>query len=256
MQTISNRLRSAFARRFLVALRRATHRLPVQLETVRRGRILVLAPHFDDESIACGGTLLLHKAAASEVSVVFVSDSSGALADPVAAARVAATRRLEMEQVRAALSLASVIELGFADGSLVRHERAIAERLAATLKDFRPEQVFCPFPVDAHADHQATALAFASATELSGWQGEVLAYEVWSTLWPNMAIDIGSVAEAKARLIRLYDSQMGDRDYAAAILGLNRYRGLQHRVDLAEAFHRCDAAQFRRLAACLDGFGA
>jgi Mn-containing catalase len=82
----------------------------------------------------------------------------------------------------------------------------------------------------------------------------VLAYEVWSTLWPNLAIDIGTVAEAKARLIRLYVSQMNDRDYAEAILGLNRYRGLQHRVAFAEAFHRCDAAQFRRLTACLDSF--
>ncbi len=255
MQTISNRLRSAFARRFLIALRRATHRLPVQLESVHRARVLVLAPHIDDESIACGGTLLLHKAAGSEVRVVFVSDSSGALAEPVAADRLKATRRLEMQQVEAALSLASVVELGFPDGALVRHEHAIAERLAEELKTFKPEQVFCPFPVDAHADHQASALAFALATELTGWQGEVLAYEVWSTLWPNTAIDIGGVAEAKARLIRFYASQMGDRDYAEAILGLNRYRGLQHRVTFAEAFHRCDAAQFRRLAACLDSFG-
>jgi len=255
VQSTSNRWRSALARRFLVALRRATHRLPVQLETVRRARVMVLAPHFDDESIACGGTLLLHKSAGSEVCVVFVSDSSGALADPVAAAQVRAVRRAEMQQVQAALALDSVVELEFPDGSLVRHERAIAERLAEALKIFRPEQVFCPFPVDAHADHQATALAFAQATELAGWRGEVLAYEVWSTLWPNTAIDIGVVADAKARLIRLYASQMDDRDYAEAILGLNRYRGLQHRVAFAEAFHRSDAAQFRRLVACLDSFG-
>ena len=82
----------------------------------------------------------------------------------------------------------------------------------------------------------------------------MLAYEVWSTLWPNMAVDIGTVAVEKARLIRMYASQMGDRDYAAAVLGLNRYRGMQHRVELAEAFHRCDAAQFRALTACLDSF--
>ena len=56
-----------------------------------------------------------------------------------------------------------------------------------------------------------------------------------------MAIDIGAVAVEKARLIRMYASEMGDRDYAAAVLGLNRYRGMQHRVELAEAFHRCDA---------------
>ena len=82
MQTIANRLRSAFARRFLLSVRRATHRLPVQLETLRRQRVLVVAPHMDDEVIGCGGTLLLHRSLGSDVRVVFVSDSSGAVGDP------------------------------------------------------------------------------------------------------------------------------------------------------------------------------
>lgn len=254
MQTLSNRLRSAFARRFLIGLRRATHRLPVQLEPLRRGRVLVVAPHMDDEVIACGGTLLLHRSLKSDVRVVFLSDSSGAVADPVLAETLGTIRRAEMRRVCERLELGSVAELGFPDGSLVRHERAIALRLADELQTFRPSQVLCPFPADGHADHQAAALAFAHATRLAGWRGEVLAYEVWSTLWPNMAVDIGAVADEKAALIRLYASQMSDRDYAAAVLGLNRFRGMQHRVDFAEAFHRCDAAQFRQLTARLDSF--
>lgn len=254
MQTIANRLRSAFARRFLLSVRRATHRLPVQLESLRRQRLLVVAPHMDDEVIGCGGTLLLHRALQSEVRVVFVSDSSGAVDDPGLARNLRETRRAEMMQVSDVLALGSVVELGFADGALISHEDAIATRVAEELRAFRPSQVLCPFPADGHADHQATAVAVALATRLAGWQGEVLAYEVWSTLWPNMAVDIGTVADEKARLIRMYVSEMGDRDYAAAVLGLNRYRGMQHRVELAEAFHRCDAAQFRALTACLDSF--
>ncbi len=254
MQTIVNRLRSAFARRFLLSVRRATHRLPEQLETLRRQRVLVVAPHMDDEVIGCGGTLLLHRALQSEVRVVFVSDSSGAVNDPGLAKNLHGIRRAEMMKVSDVLALASVVELGFADGSLMSHEEAIASRLAEELRSYRPAQVLCPFPADGHADHQATAVALALATRLAGWQGEVLAYEVWSTLWPNMAVDIGTVADEKARLIRMYVSEMGDRDYAAAVLGLNRYRGMQHRVEVAEAFHRCDAGQFRALTACLDSF--
>ena len=254
MQTIVNRLRSAFARRFLLSVRRATHRLPVQLETLRRQRVMVVAPHMDDEVIGCGGTLLLHRALQSEVRVVFVSDSSGAVGDPGLAKKLRGIRHAEMTKVSSALALSSVVELDFADGSLMSHEEAIASRLAEELRSFRPAQVLCPFPADGHADHQATAVALALATRLAGWQGEVLAYEVWSTLWPNMAVDIGTVADEKARLIRMYASEMGDRDYAAAVLGLNRYRGMQHRVELAEAFHRCDAVQFRALTACLDSF--
>jgi LmbE family N-acetylglucosaminyl deacetylase len=254
VQSITNRLRSAFARRFLLSVRRATHRLPVQLETLRRQRVMVVAPHMDDEVIGCGGTLLLHRSLQSEVRVVFVSDSSGAVDDPELARTLRDLRRTEMMKVRDVLALGSVVELGFADGSLINHEAAIASRLAEELRTFRPAQVLCPFPADGHADHQATAVALALATKLAGWHGEVLAYEVWSTLWPNMAVDIGTVAVEKARLIRMYASEMGDRDYAAAVLGLNRYRGMQHRIELAEAFHRCDAGQFRALTACLDSF--
>jgi LmbE family N-acetylglucosaminyl deacetylase len=256
VQTLANRLRSAFARRFLLSLRRATHRLPVQLETLSRRRVMVVAPHMDDEVIGCGGTLLLHRTLGSEVRVVFVSDSSGAVADAGRAKNLRDTRRAEMMQVSKVLALGSVVELGFADGSLMSHEDAIASRLGQELRAFQPEQVLCPFPADGHADHQATAVALAAATRLTGWHGEVLAYEVWSTLWPNMAVNIGAVADEKARLIRMYASEMGDRDYAAAVLGLNRYRGMQHRVELAEAFHRCDAAQFRALTACLDSFAS
>jgi LmbE family N-acetylglucosaminyl deacetylase len=254
VQTITNRLRSAFARRFLLSVRRATHRLPVQLETLRRERVMVVAPHMDDEVIGCGGTLLLHRALQSDVRVVFVSDSSGAVDDPGLARTLRDVRRAEMMKVRDVLALGSIVELGFADGALMSHEDGIAARLADELRTFRPAQVLCPFPADGHADHQATAVALGRATRLAGWHGEVLAYEVWSTLWPNMAVDIGAVADEKARLIRMYASEMGDRDYAAAVLGLNRYRGMQHRVELAEAFHRCDAVQFRALTACLESF--
>ncbi len=252
MQSFAHRLRSAVARRFLVAIKRASHRMPVQLDAPVAGRILVIAPHMDDEVIACGGTLLLHKALGSAVRIVFVSDSSSAIRDLVIAEKMRAIRRAEMQQVQAALGFGPALELGFPDGSLVQHEPAIAARLVDALRAFGPTQVLCPFPVDGHADHQACALAFAAATGSAGWQGEVLGYEVWSPLGANLAIDIGSVADEKARLIRLYASQIGDRDYAAGVLGLNRYRGLQHRVAFAEAFHRCTPAQFRQLTACLD----
>jgi LmbE family N-acetylglucosaminyl deacetylase len=254
LQTISNRVRSAFARRFLISLKRATHRLPVQLERLGRERVLVIAPHMDDEVIACGGTLLLHRDLQSVVRILFVSDSSGAAADPVIAQEVRGIRTAEMLKVKAVLAPESVAELGFPDGALIRHEHAIGARLAAEIKAFGPDTVLCPFPADGHADHQASALALAIGARLAGWRGEVLAYEVWSTLWPNMAVDIGAVAGEKEKLIRLYASQTSDRDYAAAILGLNRFRGMQHRVEFAEAFHRSEALQFQKLTACLDSF--
>jgi len=248
--SLPTRIRSALARRFLVKLRRATHRMPVQLVQPHADRVLVVAPHMDDEAIACGGSLILHRKAGSEVRVVFVSDSCSGVPDPALAQRLIAQRRAEMAQAQAVLGYQSIAAWDFPDGQLVRHEHAIATRLAQELRDFRPGLLMCPFPLDGHADHQACALAVAQA--VAGWEGRIFAYEVWSPLWPNAAIDISAVVGEKEVAIRRYASQIADRDYAAGILALNRYRGLQHRIPYAEAFHVCEAAQFARLAAGLN----
>ena len=39
-------------------------------------KILVIAPHPDDETLGCGGTLLRHKANGDEISWVIVTDIS------------------------------------------------------------------------------------------------------------------------------------------------------------------------------------
>ncbi|MDQ6628401.1 MAG: PIG-L family deacetylase, partial [Pseudomonadota bacterium] len=101
----------------------------------------MIAPHMDDEVIACGGSLLQHRNLRSDVRVVFVSDSSGPDHDPVVAENLRRVRRAEMLQVRDVLALGSVVELCFPDGSLLKHEHAIASRLADELHTFRPSQV-------------------------------------------------------------------------------------------------------------------
>ena len=73
-----------------------------------------------------------------------------------------------MTKVRDVLALGSVVELDFADGALMRHEEAIASRLAEELRTFRPAQVLCPFPADGHADHQASAVGAGPCHEARG----------------------------------------------------------------------------------------
>mgnify|MGYP006142123151 CR=1 FL=1 len=59
-------------------------------------------------------------------------------------------------------------------------------------------------------------------------------------------------ATEKADLIALYASQMEDRDYAQGVLGLNRFRGMQHRVSFAEAFYVCRPSEYLALARTLN----
>lgn len=252
MLSLADSLRRAVARRFFLALRRATHRLPSRLRSVQKERLLVVAPHLDDEAIPCGGTLLLHARAGSTVHVVFTTDSGGPSADPSARQTLRAARAEEAAAAKRVLGYASEEFFDFADGTLVRHEQALRDRLAHTIRSFAPTQIFCPFPADSHADHQATAIATGDAAVATGFRREIWAYEVWTTMWPNVAIDISEVAHEKERAIACYASQMEDRDYVGAIMGLNRFRGLPHRVSHAEAYYACPPPEFRKLTAKLD----
>src|SRR4051812_38588672 len=55
------------ATRFLRRIHRVTHRMPVKLRAIEKQRVLVVAPHPDDEVIPVGGNLALHQCVGSEV---------------------------------------------------------------------------------------------------------------------------------------------------------------------------------------------
>lgn len=245
-------LRGALARRFLLKVKRATHRAPARLIAPSAERVLVIAPHMDDEAIGCGGTLALLREQGAEVHIVFASDSSAGLTDAALAERLAEVRRGEAERVRSFMGFTSIIELGLPDGRLHQCEEDLASKLAERIRTLRPDLIFAPFPADAHSDHMACAAALASAAMSTDSGADILAYEVWTPLWPNVAVDISAVADRKEQAIRLYASQQADRDYAGAVLGLNRYRGLALEVDCAEAFHRTTPAGFADLCSLLD----
>ena len=244
-------LRGALARRFLLKLKRATHRAPVDLIVPTARRVLVVAPHMDDEVIPCGGTLILLAQQGAEIHVTFATDSSGALKSAEAAARLIAVRRAEAQEVSRYVGFVSN-ELGFPDGQLHRHEPMLTKRLAQQIDRLGPDLIFCPFPADAHSDHMSCASAVARAALETKPDATILAYEVWTPLWPNVAVDISHVAERKEEAIRLYRSQIEDRDHAAAALGLNRFRGLPHSVQFAEAFFRASPREFSSLTSLLD----
>jgi N-acetylglucosamine malate deacetylase 1 len=244
-------LRGAIARRFLLKLKRATHRAPVELIVPTAQRVLVVAPHMDDEAIPCGGTLILLADQGAEIHVTFATDSSAGLRSAEAAAQLIAIRRSEAQRVSKRIGYVSN-ELGFPDGQLHRHEEMLTKRIAQQIMRLEPDIIFCPFPADGHSDHMSCASAVARAALQAKTGATILAYEVWTPLWPNVAIDISHVARRKQKAIRLYPSQIEDRDHAAAALGLNCFRGLPHGVAFAEAFFRASPKDFSRLTSLLD----
>jgi LmbE family N-acetylglucosaminyl deacetylase len=237
-------LRHWGAKRLLRRLHRLTHRLPCTLRDVQRARVLVVAPHMDDEAIGAGGTLARHARAGSTADVVWC-----------AAGASETTTRARKEEARVAAALLGLRQLHWLDrpdGRLSRHEPELARELARLVGELRPDQVFCPFPSDHHRDHTAVAVAVAEALATVRFRGEVWCYEIWSPLWPNAAVDITETVDVKRQAIQAHASQVAGLDYVEGAVGLNRYRGMRLYVPFAEAFFVCSAAELAGFAAELN----
>ena len=233
-------MRQYGALRLLRRLHRVGHRLPLRLRSPERARLLVVAPHMDDDVIGPGGTLALHRQKGSSVSVVFCAAGATPEQDR--------TRKAEARAAAEFMGFERVDWLDFPEGALSPNEAALSAKLEELVTELSPEQIFCPYVADHHRDHSAVALALAAALERSRWRGEVWSYEVWSPLWPNVAVDISSVVDTKRKAIELYTSQVAGLHYTEGTLGLNRYRALRVYVDYAEVFFVADASEFITLS--------
>src|SRR5262245_49438027 len=203
---------------------------------LRGERLLVLAPHPDDEVIGCGGLVALHLREGRQVRVVVATDG-GQAGEP-------AERQRESRAALASLGPATVEFLGFPD----RHLAAGADVAAALRKELlelKPDLIAVPGAIEIHPDHLALARAFcdliaADATLFADLAvARVAFYEVSHPLRPNALVDITSVAEKKYAAMAMHATQLAFRDYIAYARGLNAYRAmtLPREVKFAEAYY-------------------
>jgi LmbE family N-acetylglucosaminyl deacetylase len=200
--------------------------------------VLVVAPHPDDESIGCGGTICLHGERGERVHVVFLTSGERGIDGSIETAR-----RIREAEAAAALAVLGVGRMDFLrlpDLGVVANLGAGAGRLAEVLAANPPGLIYLPHPEDQHPDHEAALPLVCAALRLAlpNEQPEVRAYEVWTPMtrydWPE---DISRQMSRKLRAVRCYRSQLRTFRYDRAVRGLNQYRGaLAARCRFAEVF--------------------
>ena len=151
------------------ALRRSGHARPRQ-GPLPGDRVLVLAPHPDDETIMCGASIAASRRRGDTVRIVALT-SGAATTQQGGLDDVAAARRSELRRAAAALGVVDVVFWDLPDRGLTAARDRLAELLAAELDEFAPSDVYVPFPFDSHADHVAGAMALADALA-TGRHGE------------------------------------------------------------------------------------
>ncbi len=209
--------------------------IPFEPQDLRGERFLVLAPHPDDEVIGCGGLVALHVTEGRPVHVVVATDG--------AQAGDGAQRESESRAALAILGNATIEFLRFPDRDLA-NAGELASRLRGILRDWKPDLIAVPSPLEIHPDHLALSRAFcdliardpALFAELA--VARIAFYEVSAPLRPNVLVDITPVAEAKYAAIRKHGSQTAIRDYTSYARGLNVWRTmtLPEPVKFAEGY--------------------
>ncbi|MHA3836059.1 bifunctional PIG-L family deacetylase/class I SAM-dependent methyltransferase [Terrabacter sp. AAH1] len=183
-------------------------------------RVVVVAPHPDDETLAAGGLMATAHAAGVAVDVVLLTDGEQSHPRSVTVTPLELAAR-RVEESRAALSVlapgARLHRVGLPDGALDEHAEAmVAEVVRVVGEAGRETLLVAPWRRDGHSDHDAAGLAAGIAarrTDATLWE-----YPVWlwhwcdpaDAPWPSLRVlPLGEeVRRAKARAVALHRTQL------------------------------------------------
>ncbi len=204
--------------------------VPFKPEVLRGEKLLVLAPHPDDEIIGSGGLIAQHIRERREVRVVIITD--GGAAGPEGDAGYRQKRRVESIEGLQRLGATEPRFLGIPDREIADRSGELQRAIREELEQFRPDLVIVPSPLEVHPDHLAAARALSDLIQSSAMSLGDLALcrvafcEISQPFRPNVLVDITDVAEEKYEAIRAHQSQVDIRDYESYARGLNQFRAM------------------------------
>lgn len=194
-------------------------------EELLRGTVLLLAPHFDDEILGCGGMLAILPEK-QRVHVLFATAGNSL---PIAArnarspAQIGHTRKRESCAAlhHLGISAESLHFLDIPEGRLAAEKERVTDGINRLLQAIRPDTILLPFRFDQHTDHLALYEAGRRSAVLHAPHADILEYFVYVhyPLLPRKdirryckpdrlyEINIRIAAEQKKQALNLFTSQ-------------------------------------------------
>jgi len=222
-------------------------------------RLLVIAPHADDECFGCAGTMARIKALGGEVYVIVCSVGDLKHYDGTREIVTGSRRVDELEEVMAFLGVDGW-ELLYRDAESHLRLDAIPRRdlIAKFERDAklaldRLEPTMLAIPMGSYnQDHEAVfRAAFTAARpgvpEIKPFQPIVLGYDNTSLFWslerekfhPNFYVDITDYLDKKLEALEMYESQMRSRIHHSSVQNVDytaRVRGREISREAAEGY--------------------
>lgn len=214
-------------------------------------KILVIAPHPDDEVLGVGGTIAKLTSMGNEVYVAIITRGFLPLYDDAMVVK----GRNEVQEVHKFLGIKETIfvdRFPAAQLDTVPHFEINAE-LKKIVNAIKPEMFFIPFNGDIHLDHQRVFASSLVAIRPNGsgflplatYAYETLSETNWNAPYvttgfmPNVFIDVSDFFDKKIQAMKLYRSQLKPFPHERSIeslCALATLRGSTIGVKAAEAF--------------------
>ncbi|MCL4406400.1 MAG: PIG-L family deacetylase [Patescibacteria group bacterium] len=135
-------------------------------------RVLVFAPHQDDEVLGSGALIIMAKREAAEVKIVIATNGN----------RTGIEAIRSEETLRAAATMGvgenDVVFWNYPDGKLQNYASSLPSQIRSLIESFRPTIIVTPDPEDGHRDHKILGKAVKSSLAELGYQSRVLGYLV------------------------------------------------------------------------------
>jgi len=197
-------------------------------------RILVIAPHPDDEILGCGGTIIKAIKRGYYVCILYLSSGD----------KNQSLREKEAIKVCRYLKIKRYYFLRLKKNKFIVSTENI-KKILKVFKKTSPEIIFINHDQDGDLEH---SIAYQLITN-SYWRYNIeknndkklpslLLYEIHKPMQTyNLVENITDQIQEKMTALSLYKSQLKNSRIDLAVKGLNQYRGSMHEgVDFAEVF--------------------
>lgn len=228
--------RKDYFQRIRVLMDSMQHPWPRLRNRLSGKNFMVLAPHFDDETIGCGGTISEHTGLGHKATVVYLTDGragnpNGFYPD------ITSVREKEAQKACGLLGVSDIRCLNQPDGKLKSSPR-LCKQIEDIIIDVNPDTVMLPWFLDDNKDHMVSNIILKDVIPNIPFDFRIYSYEVWTALCPNVTVDISGVIQKKKNALEAYTSQLRYHDFVNTTLGLNQYRSVYNLngQGFAEAF--------------------
>ena len=208
-------------------------------------RTIIIAPHFDDELLGCGGTMLRKSKEGYITAVILITNLFNKNKKENRKNKI-------IKSIKKKVKFQKIYELNFEAAELTSSNiPSLIEKISAIFKEFKPDEVFVPHSSDIHTDHKIISEATLSCTKWFRYPfiRSIFAYETLSetnfnmtdlnSFKPNYYVNIAQFFDKKLEALKIYKHEIKSHPFPrskTSVIALANLRGSESGFKKAEAF--------------------